>query len=116
VAHKLIILDLTELEKLAAMHCTQREVAAWFGVTHKTISYKLRQKVYAEVWERGWAKGNISLRRQQAQRAEAGDRTMLVWLGKQWLGQADKQEITHLTLDTIEAEVARLERELARND
>lgn len=88
-------IDLDELEKLAAMHCTQREVAAWFRVSQKTISVKLRQKAYAEVWECGWAKGNISLRRVQFNRAKAGDGTMLVWLGKQWLGQRDTQKVEH---------------------
>ena len=86
-------LDLTELEKLAAMHCTQQEVAAFFNTTRKTISLKLRQEPYKSAWERGWGKGNISLRRKQFQAAEAGDRTMLVWLGKQWLGQTDKSQV-----------------------
>ena len=90
---KPLILDLKELEKLAAMHCTQEEVAAFFDTTHKTISLKLRQEPYKGVWERGWGKGNISLRRKQFQAAEAGDKTMLIWLGKQWLGQTDKSQI-----------------------
>ena len=89
---KPVPIDLDELEKLAAMHCTQEEVGAWFGVTHKTISLKLRQRPFKAVWETGWAKGNISLRRQQKQRADAGDKTMLIWLGKQWLGQKDHHE------------------------
>lgn len=89
---KPVPIDLAELEKLAAMHCTQEEAAAWFGVTQKTISYKLRIKPFKQVWETGWAKGNISLRRTQKQRADGGDKTMLIWLGKQWLGQKDHHE------------------------
>jgi len=89
MSRKPVPIDLDELEKLAAMHCTQEEVGAWFGCTHKTISLKLRQRPFKAVWETGWAKGNISLRRQQKQRADAGDKTMLIWLGKQWLGQKD---------------------------
>jgi hypothetical protein len=103
--------DLAELEKLAAMHCTQGEVAAWFGLTQQAISKRLQRNPAKTVWETGWAKGNISLRRNQMQRAEAGDKTMLIWLGKQWLGQTDRQEVTNVTLDTIEAELARIERE-----
>jgi hypothetical protein len=33
-----IPIDLEELEKLAAMHCTEREVAAWFSKPGATIS------------------------------------------------------------------------------
>ena len=92
------------------MHCTQDEVAAWFGVTQKTISIKLGQARYKRVWETGWGKGKISLRRMQKQRADAGDKTMLIWLGKQWLGQADKSEVRTSTLDSIEAELDAIER------
>jgi len=107
-------IDLEELEKLAAMHCTEAEVGAWFGVTQQAISKRLQREPAKTVWTTGWAKGNISLRRQQMQRAEAGDKTMLIWLGKQWLGQTDHQEITHVTLDSLEAELDRIEREHAR--
>ena len=92
---KPIPIDLEELEKLAAMHCTQEECAAWFDTTQKTMSLKLAREPYKSVWTKGWAKGNISLRRQQKQRADAGDKTMLIWLGKQWLGQRDQQAIEH---------------------
>lgn len=90
-------MPLGELEKLAMMHCTYEEVAAWFGLDKSNVCRRLKQKAYAEVWERGWAKGNISLRRQQFQRAEAGDKTMLIWLGKQWLGQRDAAQAVELT-------------------
>jgi hypothetical protein len=113
-------IDLEELEKLAAMHCTEAEVAAWFSspgatLTQQAISRKLKREPFKTVWATGRAKGSISLRRKQKQRADAGDRTMLIWLGKQWLGQADKQEVQHSTLDTIEAELARIERERERS-
>ncbi len=37
-------------------------------------------------------KGKASLRRMQWKAAESGDRTMLVWLGKNWLDQTDKMK------------------------
>ena len=67
---KPIPIDLEELEKLAAMHCTQQEVAAWFGITQQAVSKKFKQRVFVEVWEHGWARGNIGLRRTQKQRAD----------------------------------------------
>ena len=39
------------------------------------------------------SKGDELLRTKQFQVAMSGDKTMLIWLGKQRLGQSDKQEI-----------------------
>jgi len=89
VPRKQIPIDTDALEKLAMLHCTGPEVAAFFECNQSTISRRLAKEPLKSVWERGWAKGNISIRRQQMQRAEAGDKTMLIWLGKQWLGQKD---------------------------
>lgn len=89
-----IELDLEELEKLAAMHCTREEVAGFFGVALKTVQRRLQELRYAAAWERGTARGKVSLRRAQFRVAEAGNPTMLIWLGKQWLRQCDRQEQT----------------------
>src|SRR6185312_2885305 len=82
-------IDLAELEKLCAMNCTDDELAAWFGVNTRTIERKRKQPAFAEVMERGKAKGRISVRRAQMKLAEAGNATMCIWLGKQLLGQRD---------------------------
>ena len=39
--------------------------------------------------------GKIAVRRAQHQRAVGGSDTMLIWLGKNWLGQTDKQTIEY---------------------
>ena len=44
--------------------------------------------------ENGRANGRQTLRRLQWQAANEGNSTMLVWLGKQLLGQRDKTELT----------------------
>jgi hypothetical protein len=38
--------------------------------------------------------GKTSLRRLQWKAAEGGNSTMLIWLGKQYLEQSDKQQVT----------------------
>jgi hypothetical protein len=86
-------IDLAELERLSAMQCTDEEVAAWFGVTTRTIERRRKNAKFAAVMDRGKAKGRISVRRQQLKLLEAGNATMGVWLGKQILGQTD--EIRH---------------------
>ena len=82
-------IDLNELERLCMMQCTDEEIAAWFGVTTRTIERRRKNPKFAEVMDRGKAKGRISVRRQQLKLLEAGNATMGVWLGKQILGQTD---------------------------
>src|SRR5712664_801165 len=82
-------IDLAELEKLSGMQATDEEVAAWFGVTTRTIERRRKSPAFAEVMQRGKAKGRLSIRRMQLKLLEAGNATMGVWLGKQYLGQTD---------------------------
>jgi hypothetical protein len=49
-------------------------------------------KPFNQVFAEKRGMGTVSLRRKQMQLALAGDRTLLIWLGKQYLKQADKQE------------------------
>jgi hypothetical protein len=83
-------IDLAELERLCMMQCTDEEIAGWFGVTTRTIERRRNNPKFAEIMERGKAKGRISVRRQQLRLLEAGNATMGVWLGKQILGQTDQ--------------------------
>jgi hypothetical protein len=84
---KAINIDLVELEKLSSLQCTDEKVAAWFGVC--TIESRRKQPQFAEVMDRGTAKGRISVRRAQMKLLESGNGTIGVWLGKQLLGQRD---------------------------
>jgi hypothetical protein len=86
---KPIEMDLAELEKLCALQCTDEELAAWFGVSVRTIANRRKDPEIAKVMKRGRAKGRISVRRAQMKLLEAGNGTMGVWLGKQLLGQRD---------------------------
>src|SRR5258707_2858363 len=86
-------IDMAELERLSAMQCTDEEIAAWFGVTTRTIERRRKNAKFAEVMNRGKAKGRISVRRAQLKLLEAGNATMGVWLGKNILGQVD--EVRH---------------------
>ena len=82
-------IDLTELEKLASLQCTDEELAGFFGVSARTIESRRKQPAFAEAMRRGRAKGKISVRRAQMKLLEAGNGTAAVWLGKQLLGQRD---------------------------
>lgn len=92
-------IDAEKFAKLCFMHCTLEEISGFFECSEDTIErwckreYKLN---FADIYKQKSSLGKISLRRWQWRRAEDGDKTMLIWLGKQELGQTDKveQEIT----------------------
>lgn len=83
-------IDMKVLEALSQIGCTNKDIAAHFGVSERTIEKRRKQESFRAAMDRGFARGNISLRRKQFQMAMAGDKTMLVWLGKQRLEQKDK--------------------------
>ena len=86
---KPVKLDLEELEKLCVLGSTHEEIAAWFGCSVRTIEKYSKKPEIAAIMARGRAKGRISIRRAQMKLLEAGNATMGVWLGKQYLGQRD---------------------------
>lgn len=91
-------IGLIELEKLSSLHCTDQELADWFGVSTKTIENRKKRREFAEAIQRGRSKGRISVRRAQMKMLESGNGTMGVWLGKQLLGQRDAITTEHVGL------------------
>ena len=86
-----------EFEKLCAMLCTEEEIAGWFKCSCDTIRRFCEREYneqFCEVYEKLSSKGKISLRRTQFKIAENGNATMAIWLGKQILGQTDKQDVS----------------------
>lgn len=73
------------LEKLASIQCTNEELANMVGVSIDTL---LRR--YATLIKKARDNGKKSLRRMQWEAAQKGNVTMLIWLGKQYLGQKDQ--------------------------
>ena len=83
------------LDGLLRIQCTRREVASVLGCSEDTITRAVKRAhrmTYEEYAASHAAAGHVSIRRKQMELAMAGDRTMLIWLGKQYLGQAEKQE------------------------
>ena len=76
-----------EVTKLASLHCTNLEIAEFFGCDESLI-----RKSYSEYLTKGRAKGKMRLRQLQWQSAEKGNTSMLIFLGKQMLGQTDNPE------------------------
>ena len=80
-------IDPEEVEKLAGIGATNAEIAAFFGCDPSLIS-----KSYSSNVTKGRESGKIRLRQWQMKAAQKGNVSMLIWLGKQMLGQRDQVE------------------------
>jgi hypothetical protein len=80
------------VQKYAEIGCTQKEMASLFSVSPRTLGRYLTKPEFRMAKERGDAHVNVSLRKKQLELALKGDRTMLIWLGKQRLGQSERPE------------------------
>ena len=76
-----------QVKMLAQYGMNNTEIAEYYGVNESTI-----RRGYAEFLTKGRAEQKLKLRRKQFQVAMKGNIIMLIWLGKQMLGQADKVE------------------------
>jgi hypothetical protein len=77
--------------KLARRGNYNTEIAAFFDCSVDTI-----ERRFAGELKRGRAERNINLREKQLVVAEQGSAQMLIWLGKQYLGQTDSLIDQHL--------------------
>ena len=79
-----VVIPEEQVAQLAQYHCTNKEMADFFGVPLQTFMDNFRDIV---------TKNRIitkqRLRKKQLEVAMKGDRVMLIWLGKQMLGQAE---------------------------
>lgn len=83
------------IEQLCGLMCTGEEIAGVLGIDYDTLNARIKEKYdmgFSDYFKRHSAKGKISLRRSQYKVATSGNPTMLVWLGKQYLGQSDRPE------------------------
>ena len=79
-------IDPEQVTRLARLHCTMNEMASFFGCHIETLRDNFSNEI-----DKGRSEGNISLRRKQWQMAvEKGNVVMLIWLGKQMLGQRNE--------------------------
>ena len=85
-----------DFDKLCAIQCTGEEIAAFFHIDYDTLNAICRReqgKSFSDYFAQKRQSGKISLRLRQFQAAQEGNPTMMVWLGKNWLGQQDNQII-----------------------
>ena len=82
---------------MCVIHCTGEEIAGVLQMDYDTLNRNCKDKFgfsISEYIKRNQSNGKMSLRRAQWKAAESGNVSMLIWLGKQWLGQKEAQEIS----------------------
>lgn len=98
--------DWNQFESLCRCQATLEEMAAVMRLPRTTIESKVKKKykdTFSEVVKRFAGEIQVSLRRRQIQAAldeKKANNTMLIWCGKQYLGQREPKD------DTKEAEQA----------
>tara|TARA_R110000782_G_scaffold5154_1_gene17971 strand:- start:464 stop:814 length:351 start_codon:yes stop_codon:yes gene_type:complete len=92
---QLIEIDWQKVDNMCAIHCTGEEQASILGVDYDTLNSackRVKKCSFSEYFKQKGANGKMSLRRRQYTAAMEGNTTMLVWLGKNWLGQSDQSD------------------------
>jgi len=78
------VIDPKEVEKLAAIGMKNSEISEYLDIDDSTLSYNFKQQL-----TKGRHQLKSSLRRAQIELALNGNATMLIFLGKNLLGQSD---------------------------
>ena len=72
--------------------------AEQLGIDYDTLNARIKERTglsFSDYKEQKREKIRINLRKKQYDVAMAGNVSMLIWLGKNDLGQTDKQELEH---------------------
>ena len=92
----LIEIDWAQFDKLCQVQATLAEISGWFDCSEDTIERAVKREhdmLFADYFKKKSAGGKVSLRRKQYQSALGGSVPMMIWLGKQHLGQKDRTEV-----------------------
>ena len=85
---KFISPDPDKIQMLASFGCSITEIAKYFRIDESTV-----RKNYKDELETGRESLKVRLRQLQWDHAARGNTALLIWLGKQYLGQTDRKEI-----------------------
>ena len=101
MARKKLDIPEKEVEKLASYGLSSEDIADFFGVSKSTIDHR-----FCNVIKKGRMFVKIKLRKKQIDVALKGNVPMLIWLGKQMLGQKESPtEDKEIRVEVIRKEV-----------
>ena len=104
-------IDWEQVKKLAGLHCTGEEIAGFLGIDYDTLCARIKGKYkqgFSDWYKKHSSKGKVSLRRKQYEIAVNGSVPMLIWLGKNVLGQSGKVEQENTNTINIQDEFKKL--------
>lgn len=112
------MLDLKKIRAWAQVGCTHDEIALMLGCSADWLEQQIaKDGDLEEAILVGFTEFKKSLRSTQARLALSGHPGMLVWLGKQYLNQAEKQESKSETTVNVVLQKAMQEvREMSKED
>jgi hypothetical protein len=85
VGRKKVVIPEEQVAQLAQYHCTNKEMADFFDLPLQTFVDNFR-----DIITKNREITKQRLRKKQLEVAMNGDRTLLIWLGKNMLGQSDQ--------------------------
>ena len=91
-------IDWEKVDNMCGIRSTGEEIAGVLGIGYSTLYRAIRREfdmTFDEYYALKPQNGKVSIRRKQYQTAMNGNPYMLKWLGVNWLGQSDKQEVEH---------------------
>lgn len=92
--------EFEQLINMIRIQCTRDEICGILNMSETTLNRRIKEQGiegvdnFEALYKKHQDEGKASLRRSQWKAAQDGNPTMLVWLGKQVLGQKDKQEFS----------------------
>ena len=95
MGRKKVDIDWTLVDDMLSKFCDGTEVAASLGISYATLERAVKREFnvdFVDYKTEKRAKGASVIRAKQFEIAEKGNGDMLKWIGKQYLGQADKQQ------------------------
>jgi len=100
------------LDSLIMWSAHSEYIAEELGISEDTLSKRIKERhgiTFTEYRNKKKEKMRINLGRKQYEVAMQGNVSMLIWLGKNELGQSDKKDIEHkiseIQLSTIDEEL-----------
>jgi hypothetical protein len=101
-------IDWDQVDSMCQIFCTEVEIASILGCSIETLRRACEREKgcrFVEYYAQKSDGGRRSLRRKQYTLAENGDRVMLIWLGKQVLGQSEKSKVETNNTTRVEEHV-----------
>lgn len=87
--------DIEQVALLGRFRATHETMAEHFDVCVRTIERYMKdeESEFCRVYKKAFSECKMSLAEAQVRSALDGNTTLLIWLGKQHLGQVDKTEV-----------------------